>query len=297
MNMDQPVQTPLNYGGIEPPLNEWKTSRVTVIPVPYDATTTYITGTRNGPAAIIDASSHMELYDEELEKATCRMGIHTRMALPVSAEKPETMLRMVSEVVSLSVQSEKLPVVVGGEHSISLGAIRPLIEQYPRLSVLQLDAHADLRDSYEGTPYNHACVGRRISELCSLVQVGVRSMSQEEADFKRSSPVVTVFDHHLKQGKKVLEDVIQTLTDDVYLTIDLDVLDSAIMPSVGTPEPGGLGWYDTIGLLRTLCRRKRVVSFDVVELCPQPGNVGPDFLAAKLIYRIMGYVAESRGWL
>ena len=280
--MDQPVQTPLNYGGIEPPLNEWKTSRVTVIPVPYDATTTYITGTRKGPAAIIDASSHMELYDEELEKETCRMGIHTRMALPVSAEKPETMLRMVSEVVSLSVQSEKLPVVVGGEHSISLGAIRPLIEQYPRLSVLQLDAHADLRDSYEGTPYNHACVGRRISELCPLVQVGVRSMSQEEADFKRSSPVVTVFDHHLKQGEKVLEDVIQTLTDDVYLTIDLDVLDPAFAPGVSHHEPGGLTTREVVRMIQGI--RTPIVGGDIVELNPDRDFINVTaMVAAKLL--------------
>lgn len=295
--MSQHTQTPLNYGGLEPPLNAWETSRFTVIPVPYDATTTYIAGTRRGPAAIIDASTHMELYDEELGKETCRMGIHTRAQLPVSEEKPEAMLDMVAEAVSLSISSEKLPVVLGGEHSISFGAVRELVKAYPRLSVLHLDAHADLRDSYEGTPYNHACVGRRISELCPLVQVGVRSMSREEADFKRSSPVVTLFDHHLKQGKQVLEDALGALTDDVYLTVDLDALNPAIMPSVGTPEPGGLGWYDTIGLLRTLCQRKRVVSFDVVELCPQPGNVGPDFLAAKLIYRIMGYIGESRGWI
>lgn len=295
--MNQHTQTTLNYGGLEPPLNAWETSRFTVISVPYDATTTYITGTRKGPAAIIDASTHMELYDEELEKETCQMGIHTGAPLPVSDEKPEAMLRMVTESVASSTASGKLPVVLGGEHSISLGPVRELIKQYPRLSVLHLDAHADLRDSYEGTPYNHACVGRRISELCPLVQVGVRSMSREEADFKRSSPVVTFFDHQLKQGEKVLHDVLQHLTDDVYLTVDLDVLDPAIMPATGTPEPGGLNWYETIGLVKTLCRQKRVVSFDVVELCPQPGNVGPDFLAAKLIYRIMGYIGESRGWI
>ena len=295
--MEKREQTHLNYGGIEPPFSVRDRSKITVIPVPYDATTTYLPGTGNGPQAILDASAHMELYDEELAKETYRVGIYTHQPLPVSDKKPEEMLRVLSETVSSEMKTEKLPVILGGEHSLSLGAVRELVKIYPRLSVLQLDAHADLRDTYEGTPYNHACVGRRISELCPLVQVGIRSMSQEEADFKRTSPVITVFDHQLKQGNYILEDVMGALTDDVYLTVDLDVLDPAIMASVGTPEPGGLGWYDTIWFLRTLCRQKRVVSFDVVELCPQAGYVAPDFLAAKLVYRIMGYIAESRGWM
>lgn len=295
--MDPLKTKPANYGGSDLHLTDPKTSRVTIIPVPYDATTSYIGGTSKGPAAIIDASSHMELYDEELGEETCRIGIHTMMPLPVGDKTSETMLRMVSGAVAQNLPPDKLPVIVGGEHSISLAPVRELIKRYPRLSVLQLDAHADLRDSYEGAPFSHACVGRRISELCPLVQAGIRSMSQEEADFKRSSPVITVFDHQVKQGDKVLEDVIQHLTDDVYLTVDLDVLDPAIMPATGTPEPGGMSWYEIIRLIRTLCRQKRVVAFDVVELCPQPGNVAPDFLAAKLIYRIMGYVAQSRGWI
>ncbi len=286
-----------SYGGTDLQFTDPKTSRVTVIPVPYDATTSYISGTANGPAAIIEASSHMELYDEELEQETCRIGIHTLEPLPVRDEKPEAMLRMVSEAVSQQQLPDKLPVIVGGEHSISPGVVQALVKQYPRLSVLQLDAHADLRDSYEGTPHSHACAGRRISELCPLVQVGMRSLSREEADFKRSSPVITLFDHQIKQGNQALHDILEHLTDDVYLTVDIDVLDPAIMPATGTPEPGGFSWYETIGLLKALCSRKRVVAFDLVELCPQPGNVAPDFLAAKLIYRIMGYVAKARGWL
>jgi agmatinase len=295
--MDPHHDTSLNYGGTDLQFTDPKTSRVTVIPVPYDATTSYISGTAKGPAAILDASAHMELYDEELEQETCRIGIHTLEPLPVRDEKPEAMLRMVSEAVAQQLQPDKLPVIVGGEHSISPGVVRALVKRYPRLSVLQLDAHADLRDSYEGTPHSHACAGRRISELCPLVQVGMRSLSREEADFKRSSPVITVFDHQIKQGNKTLHDVLQHLTDDVYLTVDIDVLDPAIMPATGTPEPGGFSWYETIGFLKALCSRKRVVAFDLVELCPQAGNVAPDFLAAKLIYRIMGYVAKTRGWI
>lgn len=295
--MNKGKKSLFSFGGIEPELSEDNKSKITVIPVPYDLTSTYIAGARNGPNAIIEASTHMELYDEELEKETYRVGITTRESLAVTNESPEEMLRMVSEAVSLEIQSERLQVMLGGEHSISLGMVKELIKKYPHLSVLQLDAHADLRDSYQGTPFNHACIGRRISEICPLVQVGVRSISKEEVDFQKTSNVITISDYEFKESKKWTGKVLNNLTDDVYLTLDLDVLDPAIMPAVGTPEPGGLGWYETIRFLKTLAQNKRIVSFDVVELSPQPGNVAPDFLAAKLIYRIMGYVAVSKGWV
>jgi agmatinase len=295
--MEKREQSNSNFGGIEPPFSAKETSRIAVIPVPYDLTTTYVTGTKNGPGAIIEASTHMELYDEELGKETYQVGIYTHQPIAVSDKKPEEMLRMVSEAVSSDMKSDGLPVTLGGEHSISVGVVRELVKVYPDLSVLQLDAHADLRDTYEGTPYNHACVGRRISELCPLVQVGIRSMCKEEADFQRSSKVITISDYEIKRNKTALEDAINALTEHVYLTLDLDVLDPAIMPAVGTPEPGGLNWFETIQFLKLLSESKKIVSFDLVELCPQAGNVAPDFLAAKLIYRIMGYIAESRGWM
>ena len=287
----------LNFGGIESPYSEYGEAKMFVLPVPYDLTATYIPGARNGPKAVMEASNHMELYDEELEKETYRVGITTGALLDVTDKSPEDMLNIVSRAVSSEIESQKYQVVVGGEHSISLGVVRELVKKYPNLSVLQLDAHADLRDSYDGTPYNHACVGRRISELCPLVQVGVRSISKEEVDFKKSSKVVTISDHEVKQGQRWSEKVLDNLTDDVYLTFDLDVLDPAIMPAVGTPEPGGLNWHETIRFLRMISQKKRIVSFDMVELTPQPGNVAPDFLAAKLMYRIMGYIAESKGWI
>ena len=286
-----------NFGGIESPYSEYGKAKFVVLPVPYDLTATYVPGARNGPKAVIEASNHMELYDEELGKETYRVGIDTGETLDVADKSPEDMLNMVSKAVSSEIESQKYQVVMGGEHSISLGVVRELVKKYPNLSVLQLDAHADLRDSYDGTPYNHACVGRRISELCPLVQVGVRSISKEEVDFKKSSKVVTISDHEVKQGQRWSEKVLDNLTDDVYLTFDLDVLDPAIMPAVGTPEPGGLNWHETIRFLRMISQKKRIVSFDMVELTPQPGNVAPDFLAAKLMYRIMGYIAESKGWI
>ena len=295
MSADQSSTT--NFAGIEQPYCDQDTSKFTIIPVPYDLTTTYISGTKKGPQAILEASTHMELYDEELQKETYLAGIYTSQSIPVQAMQPEEMLRMVADVVSSDMRSGRVQVVLGGEHSISLAPVQELMKLYPNMSVLQLDAHADLRDSYEGTPYNHACVGRRISERCPLVQAGIRSMSKEEADFKESSQVLTFSDYDFKDSAGTFDTILEALTDDVYLTLDLDVLDPAIMPSVGTPEPGGLGWYETLHFLRLLSKRKRIVSFDVVELAPQPGNIAPDFLAAKLIYRIMGYIAESRSWL
>ncbi len=295
--MNKANKTPFNFGGIESEYSEYGKAKIVFIPVPYDLTATYISGARNGPKAIIDASNHMELYDEELGKETYRVGISTCEPLDVTKKNPEDMLDVVSKAVSSEVDSQKYQVVVGGEHSISLGVVKELVKKYPKLSVLQLDAHADLRNSYDGTPYNHACVGRRISEMCPLVQVGVRSISKEEVDFKKSLKVVTISDYEVKQEQEWYEKALDNLTDDVYLTIDLDVLDPAIMPSVGTPEPGGLNWHETIRFLRMISKEKRIVSFDLVELTPQSGNVAPDFLAAKLMYRIMGYVAESKGWL
>jgi agmatinase len=286
-----------NFAGIEQPYCKQDSSKLTVIPVPYDLTTTYIPGTIKGPQAILEASTHMELYDDELLTETYRVGIHTRQPVPVQRMQPEEMLHMVAEVIASDMRSGRVQVVLGGEHSISLAPVQELIKLFPNMSVLQLDAHADLRNNYEGTPYNHACVGRRISERCPLVQAGVRSMSKEEADFKQSSQVRTFSDYDLKESERDYDSVLEGLTDEVYLTLDLDVLDPSIMPSVGTPEPGGLGWYEILDLLRTLSQRKRIVAFDVVELAPQPGNIAPDFLAAKLIYRIMGYIAESRDWL
>ena len=286
-----------NFAGIEQPYCEHANAKFTVIPVPYDLTTTYISGTKKGPQAILEASTHMELYDEELLTETYRTGIHTRQPLPVQSIQPEEMLRMVADVVSSDMRSGRIQVVLGGEHSISLAPVQELMKLHPNMSVLQLDAHADLRDSYEGSPYNHACVGRRISERCPLVQAGIRSMSKEEADFKESSQVLTFSDYDFKDSAGTFDTILEALTDDVYLTLDLDVLDPAIMPSVGTPEPGGVGWYEILDFLRLLSKRKRIVSFDVVELAPQSGNIAPDFLAAKLIYRIMGYIAESRNWI
>jgi len=281
---------PFNFGGLIPDRCLWDKARVVLIPVPYDLTSTYIAGSRRGPLAILEASTHLELFDEELNQETYRVGLHTLDSLEASASGPETMIALVEEYVHRVVRAKKFPVLLGGEHSITLGAARALKKKAPRLSFLQLDAHADLRDSYEGTPFSHACIGRRLAELGPLVQAGIRSLTREENLYLSKGPVKTFFWHLLEETPRWEEEVLSSLSEEVYVTIDLDVLDPAVMPATGTPEPGGLTWKSLTALLRRVARERKVVGFDVVELTPIPGLIAPDFLAAKLIYRFLGEI-------
>jgi len=282
----------MNYGGTDSQ-SSLADAKFVVVPVPYDLTSTYQSGSRRGPGAILDASANMELYDEELKKETYRAGIHTLVPLAVDARGPEEMVAAVREQIAHVLGQGKIPVMLGGEHSISLGAVQAMKEKYPELSVLQLDAHADLRDSYQGSPYSHAAVARRITEICPLVQAGIRSMSVEEAVFMEAGTVQTVTADVIHAERGWQQKVLEYLSGDVYVTLDLDVFDPAIMPSTGTPEPDGLAWRDVSTLLRELSRRCRIRGFDVVELAPIPGLVAPDFLASKLIYRLMGYLTPD----
>jgi agmatinase len=282
----------MNFGGLYPECSLSKAQFV-VVSVPYDLTSTYQPGSRRGPAAIIEASTNMELYDEELRKETYPVGIHTMPQLEVDARGPKYMIGAVRKKIDRVVALEKIPVMLGGEHSITLGAVEAVFKRYPKLTVLQLDAHADLRDSYQGTPYNHACVARRITEICPLVQVGIRSMSKEEGEFLPHSSVKSYSADNVFENKNWAETVCKDLMGDLYITIDLDVFDPSIMPSTGTPEPGGIFWRDALKLLRLVSRKCHIRGFDVVELAPIPGMVAPDFMAAKLIYRLMGYMTSQ----
>lgn len=279
----------MNYGGIDAH-STLAEAKFVVVPVPYDLTSTYQSGSRRGPGAILDASANMELYDEELRKETYLAGIHTLHSLAADARGPEEMVASVREQITSVLAQGKIPVMLGGEHSISFGAVQAMKEKYPALSVLQLDAHADLRASYQGSPYSHAAVARRIAEICPLVQAGIRSLSSAEADFMAAGTVRTFTADFIHAENDWQEKVLEYLSGDVYVTIDLDVFDPAVMPSTGTPEPDGLAWRDVSGLLRKLSHQCRIRGFDVVELAPIPGLVAPDFLAAKLIYRLMGYL-------
>ncbi len=284
----------MNFGGIDPAYPTFEEAKFVVIPIPYDLTSTYQSGSRRGPHAILDASGHMELYDEELCKETYLEGIYTLPPLESDARGPGEMVNVIRHAVADILAHDKIPVILGGEHSISFGAVQAMKEKYPDISVLQLDAHADLRDYYQCSPYSHASVGRRISELCPLVQAGIRSLSAEEAAFMKEGRVKTFYSDFILGEHKWWENICENLNGDVYITIDIDVLDPSIMPATGTPEPGGIYWKDILRLLREVSRRCRVRGFDVVELSPIPGMVSPDFLTAKLVYRIMGYLTETK---
>jgi agmatinase len=288
----QDILVPFNFLGLPDELSSWAQSRIVIIPVPYDLTTSYLPGTRRGPLAIIEASTHMELFDEEMKHDISSVGIHTLGQLEPDTADPQQMIKRVERVVIHCLKNNKYPVVLGGEHSISLGAVNAIRTVFPECGVVQFDAHADLRDTYLGSPYNHACIARRISELCTLHQAGIRSLSRDEYDFLMRSKIPSFFAHEIRTDKQWVKKLIDGLPAHIYITIDLDVLDPAIMAAVGTPEPGGIGWYDLLYAVRTLAKERTVVGFDIVELCPHPSNPGPDFLAAKLCYKLLGYVFE-----
>ncbi|MBN1526153.1 MAG: agmatinase [Candidatus Omnitrophica bacterium] len=286
-----------NYGGLEEEYSSFKKSKVVVLQVPYDNTTTYIHGTAAGPAAVIDASRYMERFDDELNQETFKIGIHTAEPLAVEKVPSEEMVEKVSAQVSEVLKANKLPVLLGGEHSVSIGAVKACKETYPNLSVLHFDAHNDLKDVYFGSKLNHGCVARRISETCPIVQVGTRSLSKEEKDFIASQAngrVKTMSVYDILETPMWKEAVANSLSENVYISIDLDVFDPSIMPAVGTPEPGGIGWYEVLDLLKDVAKGKKIVGFDVVELCPLKGDVAPDFLAAKLVYRLLGYIFPTK---
>ncbi|MEW5766341.1 MAG: agmatinase [bacterium] len=283
-------QLPYNFGALPKQFSSYETSRVVILPVPYDQTTSYLAGTRDGPRAIITASRNLELFDEELERETYQAGIATLDELIPIISGPPAMIKVVEEEVDGHLKAGKFLVMIGGEHSITLGAVRAFKKRYDDLSVLFLDAHADLRDNYQGTPYSHACVGRRIREEgVFLIQAGLRSLSKEEADYISRSGIETYRARMMMERSSWVNQLIDALSGRVYLSIDLDILDPSVMPAVGTPEPGGLSWYQLIDLVRDVACRREIVGLDVMELCPQPGDISPDFLAAKLVYRVLGY--------
>lgn len=283
----------MNFGGSDLTKSSFEEALFAVVPVPYDLTTSYQPGTRRGPLAILEASSYMELYDEELDKETYLCGIHTCEPIDIDTRGPEAMTLRIRERITEIISQDKIPVVLGGEHSVSIGVVQAMKAKYPELSVLQFDAHADLRDTYQGSSYSHACAARRIWELCPITQIGIRSMSAEDAVFIKENKINS-FPADFVYEDKWIKKVTRNLKDDVYITIDLDCLDPSIMPSTGTPEPGGISWKNLLNLIKEISKKHRILGFDVVELSPIAGLVAPDFLAAKLVYRIMGYMTEKK---
>ncbi len=268
--------------------SDYTTSKAVILPIPYDGTSTRMKGSDRGPQAILDASFHLELYDLETRTEIYRKGICTLE--PVSCpEDPEEMVAKVRQRAVPLFQDNKLVVGLGGEHSVTVGLVRAAQIRYPNLSVLQLDAHSDLRDSYQGSRYNHACVMARINEICPFVQVGIRSMDREEREGVTPDRLVLARDLH-SHGLAAAIDCLDQLSDTVYITVDLDVLDPSCMPSTGTPEPGGIDWYLLNNIIQHVISEKKIVGMDVVELLPQQHNRAPDFLAAKFIYRSLSMI-------
>jgi len=294
--MAKPNQLPLrprNFLGLPDKLANFEESEFVILPVPYEQSTTYQVGTKHAPDAIIAASQEVETFDEELNFEPCQAGLCTLDDLETT-EHSERMLERIHQITLSLIGTGKKVVMIGGEHTISIGAVKAFKEKYPDLSVLQLDAHADLRDTYQENKYSHACVMRRIGEICPFVGVGIRNLSKEEHEFIRQNKTDIFFDRDLTNLDGWYESVLERLGPDVYLTLDLDAFDPSVMPSVGTPAPGGLSWYETIDFLKVLMKKKNLVGFDVVELCPVPGLVAPDFFAARLIYKIISYMAAKK---
>ena len=276
-----------NFGGLSSQYSSFENAKIVVIPVPYDGTSTWVKGADKGPSAILEASANMELYDIATDSQVYKLGIHTARPIDV-ADSPEAMVQAVYQASLHYLKENKLPVVLGGEHSVSIGAIQASFETFANLTVLQLDAHADMRDEYLGSKFNHACVMARVKEMGPFVQVGIRSMSRRETAMIERSRIF--YAEEMADNSTWMARVLEQLTDNVYLTIDLDAFDPSIMPSTGTPEPGGLLWYPVMKLLEMVVRHKRVVAVDVVELCPNENNKAPDFLAAKMIYQILSNI-------
>ncbi len=275
------------FGGVQVPREE---ARAVLLPVAYDLTTTYGTGARNGPRALLEASTHMELFDEELGFTPSDVGVHTAEIVDQIASGPEGMVRLVSRLLGEILDEGRLPILVGGDHSLTIGAFLAFEERKRPVTVLHLDAHADLREEYQGTPFSHACVMARGRERFPCVSVGIRSLSEPEWKRVQFERLAVFPARRIREDREeFLAEVSPLLARPIYLTLDLDVLDPAILPSTGTPEPGGLAWEEVLWLVRSLTAGREVVGFDVMELSPIPGFRAPDFLAAKLLNKILGY--------
>lgn len=277
------------FGGSTPTTTDFEHARVVILPIPLDRTTSYVPGTRYGPHEILVASSHMELWDEETATDVHSIGIYTLPEMDFPFASMDGVVVEIERVTSELLKRDKFPFVLGGEHSITGPVVAAMAKKYPGLSVLQIDAHADLRQSYMGTPHNHACAMRRVLDHARATQVGIRSVSPEEAAAVPGLPTTIFYDWNMRKDPDWIQRVVDSLGDPVYITIDCDGFDPAIMPATGTPEPGGLSWYEGLTLLRRVIESRTIVGCDLVELAPMPGNVAPTFLCAKLVYKILSY--------
>jgi len=276
---------PYNFGGLEDKFLNYENSKIVVLPVPFDKTSSWIKGSDRGPRAIIEASMNMELYDLETNTEVYKNGIFTsEEILSISSEE---MIECVYDRVTELIKDGKFVVTLGGEHTVSPPAIKANHNIYDNISILNLDAHSDMRDSYLDNKFSHACVMARVKEITdNIISIGIRSLDSSELDKINKND--TFFAKDICGSENWIGEAISKLNQNVYISIDLDVFDPSIMPSTGTPEPGGLDWYTVINFLNEVCKNKNLIGFDVVELCPTE-NIAPDFLAAKLIYKLLSY--------
>lgn len=275
-----------NFAGLTSPYSDYDFAKAVVLPVPYDATSTWVKGSEKGPEALLDASVALEWYDIETETEGYKNGIHTAEPVWVD-ETPEALCNEVENRVAALLNDGKFPFTIGGNHTVSIGAIRAMAAKYDNLTILQLDAHSDLRPFYEGSELNHACVMNQAQKLCPITQVGIRSMCVEELPYANKERIF--FAHKLMFDQNWQEKALGTLSENVYITIDLDVFDPSVLPSTGTPEPGGMQYYQVLHFLRSVIANHNVVGIDIVELCPNASERASDFLAARLAYQLMTY--------
>lgn len=279
------------YAGIPDQYAKLENANIVLIPVPYDGTSTWQKGANKGPKAFLEASENMELYDIETNSEVYREGIYLAESV-TEKSSPQAMVETVHKITKQYINKNKFVTLFGGEHSISIGTIRAFNECFDNLTVLHIDAHADLRKEYEGTPYNHACAVYEASQNTNLVQVGIRSMDISEKSSMNLDKVF--FAHDMAINEDWMDDVIDQLTKNVFITFDLDAIDPSLLPGTGTPEPGGLFYYETLEFLKRVFAERNVVGFDMVELCPLENEKSSDFLAAKLYYKMLSYKFMSK---
>jgi agmatinase len=278
-----------NFAGLTGDYSDLERSRIVILPVPFDLTSSWIKGSDLGPKALLEASENLEIYDIETNFRACELGIHT--GKPLTAESSEELVKAVMKEVSRFLKMGKFVATIGGEHTVSVGSIFAHAQK-DEITVVQLDAHSDLRDKYEGDKYSHACVMARAKEVAPIVQIGIRSMDSSE--LSRLEKDSAFFAKDIYDNDKWIDKAIGKCKAKVYVTIDLDVFDPSIMPSTGTPEPGGLDWYLALKFLKKLSEKREIIGFDIVELCPNPQNKAPDFMAAKLLYTLLCYIFSQK---
>lgn len=297
INKPQVYKIDKNFLGIEEKYSSYEKSKIVVIPIPFEATTSYGKGTSRGPGAILDASHYVEFFDEETEREVCfEKGICTLRELRFKNLSIEKAFQKIYDVILKEIRNNKFVVTLGGEHSISNPVIRAHFDHYREFSILHFDAHSDLRQEYEGSKFSHASFAARVYEFNSdIVQVGIRAQCKEEAEFIRRNKIKTFYACKIRRGEYGVnweEKVLEFLKENIYITFDVDFLDPSIMPSTGTPEPGGFFWDETLKMFEMLGKRKNIIGFDVVELSPKKDFVFPDFLTAKLIYKMLNYFVK-----